>query len=53
MLTDWQEIGGKWYYFETKAGSGQGRMYRNERTPDGFWVGEDGAWDGKPADMGA
>jgi glucan-binding YG repeat protein len=52
MLTGWQQIGGKWYYFETAAGSTQGRMYHDERTPEGFWMGPDGAWDGNPANTG-
>ena len=37
-------IGGKTYYFETEAGGNQGRMYRNERTPDGYWAGPDGSF---------
>ena len=53
MVTGWQKIEGKWYYFETAAGKDQGRMYRSERTPDGYYVGPDGAWDGNPADQGA
>ena len=52
MLTGWQLIDGKWYYFETTAGSTQGRMYRAERTPDGYYAGADGAWDGNPANAG-
>ena len=27
-------------------------MYRSERTPDGYYVGADGVWDGKPAEAG-
>ncbi len=49
MLTGWQQIEGKWYYFETAAGKDQGRMYRSEKTPDGYYVGSDGTWDGRPA----
>ena len=52
MLTGWQLIDGKWYYFEPARGSSQGRMYRGERTPDGFYVGPDGVWDGRPANAG-
>ncbi len=52
MLTGWQLIDGKWYYFEPARGSSQGRMYRGERTPDGFYVGSDGVWDGRPANTG-
>ena len=49
LMTGWQKIGGKWYCFEPEAGKNQGRMYANERTPDGYFVGADGAWDGRPA----
>ena len=52
MLTGWQQINGKWYYFETAAGKNQGHMYRSGRTPDGYYVGADGVWDGKPAEEG-
>ncbi|MBQ8934106.1 MAG: InlB B-repeat-containing protein [Lachnospiraceae bacterium] len=49
MVTGWKLIDGKWYYFETVPGKTQGRMYHDEVTPDGFKVGADGSWDGKPA----
>ena len=52
MLTGWQQIDGKWYFFESASGKDQGRMYRSERTPDGYYVGADGIWDGTPADTG-
>ena len=52
MLTGWQFIDGKWYNFETAAGSTQGRMYQSERTPDGYYVDTDGVWDGRPANAG-
>lgn len=35
----WQEIGGKQYYF-----GADGYMLANTTTPDGYWVGADGAW---------
>ena len=64
MKTGWQQIGGKWYYFNpTPFGETwsldhstsvwrfngntvrpYGSMYQNEVTPDGYKVGEDGAW---------
>ena len=64
MKTGWQNIGGKWYYFNpTPFGETwtldhstsvwrfngntvrpYGSMYQNEVTPDGYKVGEDGAW---------
>ncbi|ETP73766.1 hypothetical protein UYO_0020 [Lachnospiraceae bacterium JC7] len=46
MATGWQQIGDKWYYFETTLGASQGQMYRGAMTPDGHVVGADGAWDG-------
>ena len=49
IATGWKQIGGKWYFFEPVEGRNQGRMYSNERTPDGYYVGADGAWDGNPA----
>ena len=35
----WLKIRGKWYYFGT-----DGVMLMNARTPDGYFVGADGAW---------
>jgi len=63
-INAWQKIGGVWYFFDATGFRvenqwvlwkgkyyylGQnGRMYNNERTPDGYWVDKDGVWDGKP-----
>ncbi|MFR5602062.1 MAG: N-acetylmuramoyl-L-alanine amidase family protein, partial [Lachnospiraceae bacterium] len=48
MYTGWHEIDGKWYYFRKKYDGGvEGSMIINGLTPDGYWVGSDGAWDGK------
>ena len=35
----WQQINGAWYYFNEA-----GYMLENTMTPDGFYVGPDGAW---------
>ena len=35
---------GKWYYFDA-----DGQMLANINTPDGYFVGSDGAWDGQAA----
>ena len=35
----WVQSGGKWYYLGS-----DGAMYVNSRTPDGYYVGSDGAW---------
>lgn len=42
MRTGWfQDIDGKWYYLDTVKGS----MIKNKRTPDGYYIGETGAYD--------
>lgn len=47
MLTGWQFINGKWYYLSKTSGAVPlGSMYREIRTPDGYYVDKDGAWDG-------
>lgn len=47
MLTGWQFINGKWYYLSKTSGAVPlGSMYRETRTPDGYYVDKDGAWDG-------
>ena len=38
---------GLWYYDILSRNKPLGAMYRDERTPDGYFVGADGAWDGK------
>ena len=49
MVTGWKQIEGKWYYFQETSDGTRGRMYRNEHTPDGYYVDENGVWDGNPA----
>lgn len=44
MLTGWQMIDGKWYYFNTVSDGNKGMMLANQTTPDGFIVGADGSW---------
>ena len=39
-----EDTDGKWYYFNLG-----GYMEADTRTPDGYYVGTDGAWDGQPA----
>lgn len=47
MLTGWQFINGKWYYLSKTSGAVPlGSMYKEIRTPDGYYVDKDGAWDG-------
>ena len=47
MVTGWHYIGGKWYYFSTLNGGPLGSMLYSTRTPDGYYVGADGAWTGQ------
>ncbi len=44
MVTGWQLISGKWYFFNTKSDGTLGAMYSDRKTPDGYYVGKDGAW---------
>ena len=46
MYTGWNQIGESWYYFNTETGDGRskGSLLMNGMTPDGYEVGEDGAW---------
>ena len=39
MVLGWHAIGDKWYYFDQSNGI----MLSNAATPDGYWVGADGA----------
>ncbi len=42
LVKGWQNIDGLWYYFQDDTG----RMYADEMTPDGYYVGPDGSWTG-------
>ncbi len=46
MYTGWNEIDGKWYYFNTIAvnGGSLGSLVTNGTTPDGYKVDAAGAW---------
>ena len=44
MFLGWKEINGKHYYFNIDSSRQQGAMYRNERTPDGYNVNDNGEW---------
>lgn len=43
-VTGWYKIGDKWYYFNPESGGPMGAMLSNATTPDGYYVGADGAW---------
>ena len=45
MRTGWHQIDRKWYYFNTASYGAQGKMLKNQRTPDGYLLKADGIWD--------
>ena len=47
MQTGWVLIDGVWYYFHPVSDGRRGIMYAGQKTPDGYYVDENGAWDGK------
>lgn len=47
MQTGWVLIDGAWYYFHLVSDGRKGIMYAGQKTPDGYYVDEKGAWDGK------
>ena len=47
MQTGWGLIDGVWYYFHPVSDGRKGIMYAGQKTPDGYYVDENGAWDGK------
>lgn len=49
LCVGWKLIDGKWYYFKEISDGTKGAMLKTQRTPDGYWVGADGVWDGMPA----
>lgn len=46
MQTGWVLVDGKWYYLNPVSDGRRGVMYKGTKTPDGWYVGEDGSWDG-------
>ena len=44
MLTGWQLIDQKWYYFSTEQGAKEGSLLRNTVTPDNYQVDQNGVW---------
>lgn len=47
MQTGWILIDGVWYYFHPVSDGRKGILYVGRNTPDGYYVDENGAWDGK------
>ena len=46
MFFGWNIINGKYYYFNEEPDGSRGKLYRNTTTPDGYYVDENGVWDG-------
>ena len=47
MQTGWVLIDGKWHYFHPTSDGRKGILYVGRPTPDGYYVDENGVWDGK------
>lgn len=47
MQTGWVLIDGKCYYFHPTSDGRKGILYVGRLTPDGYYVDENGVWDGK------
>ena len=54
MQTGWVLIDGKWCYFPPTSDGRKGILYVGRLTPDGYYVDENGVWDGenKPTQEG-
>ena len=54
MQTGWVLIDGKWHYFHPTSDGRKGILYVGRLTPDGYYVDENGVWDGetKPTQEG-
>ncbi|MBQ2022133.1 MAG: hypothetical protein II213_00265, partial [Lachnospiraceae bacterium] len=47
-VTGWVNEGSTWYYMNPDTAGCEGKMYAAQWTPDGYYVDESGAWDGRP-----
>lgn len=47
MRIGWVQVNNLWYYLHEVSDGRKGCMYAATRTPDGYYVNADGAWDGK------
>ena len=44
LMLGWQQINGKWYYFNTVSDGSRGKMLKNTYTPDGYYVNNEGVY---------
>lgn len=44
MIVGWKEIDGNWYYFNMVSDGHRGSLLKNQMTPDGYYVNENGIW---------
>ena len=47
MQTGWVLINERWYFFNSVSDGTRGMMFIGRKTPDEYFVTEDGSWDGK------
>lgn len=47
MQTGWVLINERWYFFNPVSDGTRGMMFIGRKTPDKYFVTEDGSWDGK------
>ena len=47
MQTGWVLINERWYFFNPVSDGTRGMMFIGRKTPDEYFVTEDGSWDGK------
>ena len=47
MQTGWVLINERWYFFNPVSDGTRGMMFTGRKTPDEYFVTEDGSWDGK------
>ena len=52
MKIGWQFLAGKWYYFNPRSDGTLGKMFLGRRTLDGWYVKENGEWDGQSKENG-
>lgn len=44
MVTGWNQINDKWYYFNEVSDGTKGKLFLDCVTPDGYIVNKEGVW---------